>query len=197
MRALPVALVLALGLAGGPAASAVWTVDPAKSSIGFQAEWLGKPVSGQFKAFSASIDFDPANPAAAKVTATIDLGSATTGDKTVDGALPGDDWFAVKANRQARFVATSIAAAGPGRYVAKGTLALRGAAVPVALPFTLAVAGNVATMTGTLKLDRRAWKIGIGSDAAAEYVAFAVPVTVRVVARRAGPSAREGRPAGR
>lgn len=167
-----------------PASAATWTVDPAKSAIRFGTVWAGKPYSGQFQTFAATIDFDPARPAAAKIAATIDLASAATGDRTIDGALPGADWFDVKANRQARFTVASVAAAGPGRYVARGALAIRGQSVPVTLPFALAIAGDVATMTGEARLDRRAWKIGMSSDATADWVAFPVPVTVRIVARR-------------
>jgi polyisoprenoid-binding protein YceI len=98
--------------------------------------------------------------------------------------LPGADWFAVASAKTAKFVATRVTVQGPGHYVAAGTLTIRGKAVPVTLPFTLAVAGDIATMTGRMQLDRRAWKLGMESDATAEYVAFAVPLAVRVVARR-------------
>lgn len=182
MRAGLAALLL---LAATPAVAVPWTVVPAQSRVGFTATWLGKPVVGTFRAWSAAIDFDPAAPAKAKISVTIDLASATTGDKTVDGSLPGDDWFAVKAARTARFVASKVVAAGPGRYVATGALTIRGQAVPVTLPFTLAQSGDTATVIGQLTVDRRAWKIGFESDATAEYVAFAVPVAVRVVAKRA------------
>lgn len=176
---------LALLLAAAPVAAMPWTVVPAQSRVGFTATWLGKPVAGTFRSWTAAIDFDPAAPAKAKIAVTIDLASAATGDKTVDGSLPGDDWFATKAVRTARFAATRVVAAGPGRFVATGTLTIRGRAVPVTLPFTLAQAGDTATVSGQLTLDRRAWRIGIESDATADYVAFAVPVTVRVVAKRA------------
>lgn len=182
MRALA---ALALLVATAPAAAMPWTVVPAQSRVGFTATWLGNPVTGTFRSWSAAIDFDPAAPAKAKIAVTIDLASAVTGDKTVDGSLPGDDWFAVKAGRTARFVANRVVAAGPGRYVATGALTIRGYPVPVTLPFALARSGDTATVTGQLTVDRRAWKIGIESDATAEYVAFAVPVTVRVVAKRA------------
>ena len=180
-----IAAVLALLLVDVPAAAAQWTVVPAQSRIGFTATWLGKPVVGAFARWSATIDLDPALPAAAKVAVTVDLASAKTGDRTVDDALPGDDWFGVTAGPQARFTAQKIVAAGLGKFVAMGTLSLRGKIVPVTLPFDLVVAGDTATMTGRLLLDRRSWKLGIESDATAEYVAFAVPVAVRVVARRA------------
>lgn len=179
------AVALALLLAAVPATAAKWTVAPAQSRIGFTATWLGKPVEGVFRNWSAAIDFDPAAPAKAAVAVTVDLASVSTGDRTVDGSLPEADWFAVASGRTARFVATRITAQGPGRFVASGTLTIRGQAVPVTMPFTLAIAGRTATMTGRLQLDRRAWKLGMGSDATAEYVAFAVPVAVRVVASQA------------
>lgn len=174
----------ALLLAAAPAEAAKWTVVPAQSRIAFTATWLGKPVAGSFRTWSAVIDFDPAAPAKAAIAVTVDLASAATGDRTVDGALPGADWFNVAGARTAKFVAGKVVAQGPGRFFATGTLTLRGKAVPVTLPFTLTVAGNTATMTGEARLDRRAWALGIASDATAEYVAFAVPLAVRVVATR-------------
>ena len=175
---------LALLTLAAPAAAARWAVVPAQSRIGFTANWLGKPVEGVLRIWSAVIDFDPAAPAKANVAVTIDLASAVTGDRTVDGSLPGEDWFAVASGKTARFVSTKVAAAGPGRYVATGTLTIRGHAVPVTLPFALAIAGDTATMTGRVQLDRRSWTLGLESDATAEYVAFAVPLAVKLVAKR-------------
>ena len=171
-------------LAAAPVAAAKWAVVPGDSRIVFTATWLGKPVTGAFGRWTGAIDFDPAAPATAAVAVTVDLASAKTGDPTVDDALPGDDWFGIKAGPQARFATSKVVAAGPGKYVATGTLTLHGRTVPVTLPFDLVVAGDTATMSGRAMLDRRAWKLGIESDARAEYVAFAVPVTIRVVARR-------------
>jgi hypothetical protein len=58
--------------------------------------------------------------------------------------------------------------------------------VPVTLPFTLALKGNTAVMTGETVLDRRAFRIGLESDATATWVGFRVPVRVRLTATRAG-----------
>ena len=175
---------LALVAVAAPASAARWAVAPAQSRVAFTANWLGKPVVGVFRSWSAVIDFEPAAPAKANIAVTVDLTSATTGDKTVDGSLPEADWFAVASGKTARFVSTKVATVGPGRYVATGTLTIRGHAVPVTLPFALAIAGDTATMTGQAQLDRRSWKLGIDSDATAEYVAFAVPLSVKIVAKR-------------
>ncbi|QMW21464.1 YceI family protein [Sandaracinobacteroides saxicola] len=179
------AALLSLLLLASPALASGWAMVPAQSSLGFSSEWNGAVVQGRFARFSTTISFDPAKLSAARVSAVIDLTSASTGDKTVNGSLPGEDWFAVAKAREARFVGTAIVAgARPGAYVARGTLTLRGVAVPVELPFTLSIAGDVATMAGTARLDRRSFRIGMESDAAGTWVAFPVPVTVRIVARR-------------
>ena len=180
MKPLALAVLLAAAV---PATAAQWSVVPGQSRIAFTATWLGKPVPGSFRRWSAAIDFDPAKPAAAKIAVDIDTASAVTGDKTVDGALPDADWFGSGRAAAARFVATSVAATGPGAYLARGTLTLKGRSVPVDLPFTLAIAGATAKMTGSLKLDRRALALGLTADAAGEYVAFAVPVQITVMAR--------------
>jgi len=179
------AALIGLALLATPLRAAVpqWSVEPGASAIAFTATWLGKPVRGVFKRWSADIAFDPAALAASKVSVSIDLTSAVSGDSTVDGALPESDWFAVKTSPTARFTSTAIAKTATG-YVAHGTLTMRGRAVPVDLPFTLAIAGDRATMQGSAKLDRRSWKIGLESDATAEYVAFTVPVAIKVSARR-------------
>ena len=175
---------LTLLAAAAPAAASPWAVVPAQSRIGFTATWLGKPVEGSFSRWNAAIDFDPTKPAAAKIVVDIDTRSAVTGDRTVDGALPGEDWFGPARTATARFVATSVTQSGPGAYVARGTLTLKGKSVAVALPFSVRIAGDVATVAAALTLDRRALGLGLGADATAAYVAFAVPVRIAVVARR-------------
>lgn len=183
LRRLPMLLAPML-LAASPGLASDWTVVPAKSSLGFTAEWNGQKVEGRFPKFQAAIRFDPAKLADARVDATIDLAAATTGDKTVNASLPGSDWFDVKKAPTARFQAASFTQVKPGQYVAKGTLTLRSVAVPVTMPFTLAIAGNTAVMTGQTRLDRRAFRIGLESDADGAWVAFPVPVTVRITATR-------------
>lgn len=171
-------------LLASPAAASQWAMIPSQSSVGFTAEWNGKAIEGKFPKFSASIRFDPDKLADARVDATIDLSAATTPDRTANGSLPGADWFDVKTSAVARFQSSSITRVKPGQYLAKGTLTMRGVAVPVALPFTLTIAGDTATMSGQTVLDRRSFRIGAESDASGSWVAFKVPVRVNIRANR-------------
>ena len=181
MRAIAALLIL---LAAAPAAASDWLVVPAQSGIAFSPGWNGEAVEGRFPKFSAAIRFDPAKLAQARVDVSIDLAAATTSDKTVNASLPGADWFDVKKHPVARFQSTSITQVKPGQYLAKGTLSLRGVSVPVSLPFTLAIQGNTAVMTGQTSLDRRSFRIGMESDAPGAWVAFPVPVKIRITATR-------------
>lgn len=182
MRRLP--LLLAALAAATPAAAATWAVVPAQSSLTFASKWNGADVEGRFPKFTAAITFDPAKLSEARVEAVIDLSAATTNDKTVNGSLPGSDWFDVKKAPTARFQAASFTQVKPGQYLAKGTLTMRGLSVPVSLPFTLAINGNTAVMTGQTVLDRRSFKIGLESDAEGAWVGFPVPVKVKITAVR-------------
>lgn len=177
---------LAVLLAAMPAAAAQWNVVPAQSSISFSPDWNGEKIDGRFPKFTASIRFDPAKLAEARVDATIDLAAATTSDKTVNGSLPGIDWFDVKKSPTARVQLTSFAPGGKaGTYVGKGTLTMRGLALPISMPFTLSINGNTATMAGATVLDRRSFKIGMESDPGATWVGFKVPIAVKITAVKA------------
>lgn len=176
-----VPMLAALAIAA-PASAANWAVVPAQSSLTFASKWNGADIEGRFPKFTAAISFDPAKPADARVDAVIDLSAATTNDKTVNGSLPGSDWFDVKKASTARFQAAGFTQVKPGQYLAKGTLTMRGLSVPVSLPFTLAITGNTAVMTGQTVLDRRSFKIGMDSDAEGAWVGFPVPVKVKITA---------------
>lgn len=176
--------IVAAFAVAAPAAASSWAVVPARSSLGFASKWNGADVEGRFPKFSASIVFDPARLADARVDAVIDLASATTNDKTVNGSLPGSDWFDVQKAATARFQAANVTQVKPGQYLARGRLTMRGLSVPVSLPFTLAITGNTAVMTGQTILDRRSFKIGMDSDAEGAWVVFPVPVKVKITAVR-------------
>lgn len=178
------ALWAAAVLAAAPVSAAQWRVDPQRSAIAFESAQAGTAIKGRFTRWNAAIAFDPDKPAAARVDVRVALASAATGDGSVDNQLPTADWFNIAGGAVARFQAAGFTVTGPGRYLARGTLSLRGVSVPVQLPFTLAVAGDIATMRGTTRLDRRAFRIGMEADAAATWVPFAVPLTVTVVAKR-------------
>ena|SRR5579863_2575421 len=186
MRAVFLGLVLAaLAPAMAFAAPPLWSVDKAASKLTFSSSVSGKPFTGVFRAWDAVIHFDPNDLAHSDVTATIDVTSAVTGDKDRDAELPDQDFFWTSHFPRATFVAHGFKAAGPGRYLAAGTLSLRGVSKPLTLPFSLAISGAQAKMNAQVALDRLAFGVGQGDWQATDTVPAAVSVGVTLSAHRA------------
>ena len=164
--------------------SADWTVRSARSSVRFHTAWSQGPIDGRFASWSAKIRFDPAALDASSVTVVIDMGSVKTGVPDTESALPGSDWFAAATHPTATYRATRFRARGGTRYEALGTLTLRGVSRPLTLPFTLTIAGDVATMAGTARIDRLIFGVGQGEWQATADLPAAVTVEVAIVADR-------------
>ncbi len=157
-----------------------WTVTD--GTLSFKIKQMGAEVTGSFAGWTADIRFDEAASDGKHGTAvvTIDIGSLTIGSVTKQ-ALEAE-FFDAATHPTAIFTADLVA--DNGGYLAQGTLALRGAERPVALPFTLEIADDQAKMAGTITLDRR--DFGIGASYGDERsVGFPVVVAVELTAKRA------------
>ncbi len=180
-----IALFCACLLLPGVALSAEWVADPASSKLEFTGSQSGQKFRGRFEKFAGRISFDPARPEAGSADVTIELASATTGDRERDGAIPAPEWFDVKKFPQATFHAASFTAKGGDAYEATGKLTIRGVGADVVLPFTLQIDGDTAHAAGHVDLLRTTFGIGQGPWASDQIVAFQVVVEVALVARKA------------
>lgn len=178
------AALLALLPAAATAAPPSWTVDKAKSRIGFSGTHAGNAFNGRFGQWTARIKFDPKDLAHSNANVVIATATAATGDNFQETSLKSEEWFDVGGFPTATFSTRRITAAGPGRYVAEGVLTIKNKPVPVRLPFTLKGSGNVLTMEGRTTVDRVALDIGAKSDASGQWVSKQIVITVSVTARR-------------
>jgi polyisoprenoid-binding protein YceI len=186
-EALPDAGPEAAPTAASPAAPAGpvrWTVQPG-ATLGFATSWGGQGLQGRFDRWRAEIVFSPEALDRSKVTVTIDLASVETGDAQRDAALPSPDWFDTAAHPQAVFTASRFEKTGPDRYLARGTLELRGVTRPQALAFRLKIDGDRAQATGSASLDRTAFGVGQGDFKGTDQIPGKVAVTFALKASRA------------
>ncbi len=166
--------------AAPPAVPGAWIVDKSASKIEFSGTQTGVAFAGRFQAFDATIVFDPDDLAAA----TIDTGSAKTGDRQRDAALPGAEWFSSKAFPQARFRSEAVTAAADG-YEARGKLTIRETERDLALPFTLKIEGGRAIADAAVTLDRSDFGVGQGEEFLTDkWVGYEVKVTIHIEAVR-------------
>jgi polyisoprenoid-binding protein YceI len=184
MRFVPLLALAAVAAPAFAAPAPLWTIERSASRVAFIASMNGQAINGSFRRFDVRIAFDPTNLTGSSVTAVIDTASAATGDASRDESLPTDDWLSTKAFPRAIFKSTGFKALGGNRYIAAGTLTIRGKARPVQLPFQLAIAGNKAQMRGNLTIDRRWFGVGQGQFAGTEAVAANVRVNIAINAHR-------------
>ncbi|MBU6246408.1 MAG: YceI family protein [Xanthomonadaceae bacterium] len=170
--------ILALAVCG-TAAATDYTMQPAGSTLAFHGTFQGAGFDGHFGKFDAAIAYDPAHLDASKFDVTVDLASASTGDKDRDTALPGSDFFDVAKFPRAHFVTTAFHQNG-STVTADGTLTLHGVTKPVSLTvdFKPTTAGATLDVKGTVK--RLDFGVGGGDYADTSVIANDVTVTAHL-----------------
>ena len=160
-----------------------WAIQPG-SILRFRTTWSGDAIAGGFSKFGGDIAFSPDQLDQSAVTITIDTGTVFSGDSQRDDALKGDEWFATGPNRNAVFRASRFRKTGTDRYVATGTLRMKGVTAPVSVSFSLRISGDYATMQGNTTINRLTYKIGEGEYASTAEIPASVNVDIMVKARR-------------
>ena len=175
-------------LAGAPhaARAADWKMDPAGSKLEFVATFEKTPAPGVFKEFDTRLRFDPEQPAGGSLDVTVKVTSADMSIPDVNKEIRGKDWFDYAGFPQAEFRSTDLRRAQGNRYVARGTLSLKGAKQAVEVPFTWTGDAERATMEGELTLKRGAFGIGTGEWTATNVIGADVKVKFTVKLRKAG-----------
>lgn len=119
-----------------------YRLDPYHASLIFRVDHLGFSMyTARFTRLDAELDFDPADPAAATVTATVDARSIETDypfpeELDFDAQLRGPDWLDAEAHPQITFRSKKVVLTGPNRARIDGELTLRGVTRPLALDAT-------------------------------------------------------------
>lgn len=144
-----------------------WTLDTGHTSVIWRVRHMGLSwYTGRFDAIEASLDFDPANPEAAQLSAVIAVDSISTGDPDFDREL-AQDWFNAGSHPQISFVSERIELTGATTGRAHGQLSLNGVTEPTSLEiefygglFNLLEGRQAVGFGADLVIDRTAFNIG-------------------------------------
>jgi polyisoprenoid-binding protein YceI len=121
-----------------PAGLLQYEVDPAHTQVMFKVRHMGvSTVTGRFNRFAGTFAYDPADPAASWLTATIDAASIDTDNERRDNHLRSADFFAADSHPTLTFQSTRVEPAGEGRINVTGDLSIRGVTRPVVFAVTL------------------------------------------------------------
>ena len=143
---------------------AQWTFDPAHSSTNFTARhMMVTNVRGSLGAISGTINFDPENPGASSVDASIDVAGINTGVEDRDNHLRSADFFEVEKYPNITFKSTSVEVTGDDSAKVTGDLTIRDVTKPVVLDVEFLGQGGSpfgdtrAGFEATAKIDREAF----------------------------------------
>ena len=145
-----------------PAQAAEYTIDTEHSKVIFTVTHLGiSKVSGEFKKFSGSFDFDAANIAAATTSATIDSSSIDTSVVKRDEHLKSPDFFDAVQFPEITFTSKKITPVSENQFKVGGDLSMHG--VTQAVELDVKLGGTVkdpwgnerAAFTAATVIDRR------------------------------------------
>ena len=117
-------LVAALSI---PATAATWEVDGVHSQVGFSVTHMTvSTVRGTFGAVSGTIEYDPANPTAAKFSGKVGIASVDTNNADRDAHLVSPDFFDVAKFPEMSFESKSVRNVTATGFELVGDLTLRG-----------------------------------------------------------------------
>jgi polyisoprenoid-binding protein YceI len=177
--------LLALG-ASWPALAAPLKPDLAKSNVTIVFKQMNVPVEAKFKQFTAQIDFDSAQPAAAKASVDISIPSFDLGDPEYNKEVLKKEWFNAAQFAKANFVASSIkASAGApagSKYDVAGKLTIKGKTTDVSFPLSVKKEGGAQVFDGSLPIKRLTYNIGEGEWKDTSMVADEIVIKFHLVA---------------
>ena len=102
-----------------------WRIDPLHSQANFTVKHMMiSTVRGTFGGVKGTIIYDPKNPGASSVEATIDCSTLNTGEPKRDNDLRGEEFFDVKKYPVMTFKSKSVKVVGPGELKATGDLTI-------------------------------------------------------------------------
>jgi polyisoprenoid-binding protein YceI len=182
-----VLLVAVLLLAAAPAAQAAdWTMDADKSRLEFTATFERTVAPGTFRQFDVRMHFDHDKPVDGRLDVVIVVSSADMNSADVNKAISGAEWFDFARFPRAEFHAKDIRRTEAGRYLARGTLDLKGVQRRVEVPFTWTGTGTAARIEGELVVRRGDFGIGTGEWAATNIIGADVKIRFSVGLRTGG-----------
>ncbi|MDO6585843.1 cytochrome b/b6 domain-containing protein [Salipiger sp. 1_MG-2023] len=161
------------------AAVSDWQVQAGSLSISVMQ--MGTEITGSFADWTAAIAWAEAAAPGPEGHVTVQIAIPSLALGSVTKQALGPDFFAATEHPTATFQADLIRT-DDGRE-AKGMLALKGASIPLTLPFDLTVEGDTATMTGHAMLDRRDFAIGDGMSDPSQ-LGYEVQLRVTLTATR-------------
>lgn len=129
-----------------------YQIDPSHATLLFKINHLGlSTFVGRFNKFDAQLEFDPANIAAAKLSAVVDMTSIDINNPDLEETLRSTTWFNTERYPQAIFQTTRVKVIDQSTAEFTGDLNFHGVVAPLKLLIKFNGGGN-NLLTGSYTL---------------------------------------------
>lgn len=157
-----------------------WNIDYSRSYIRFTGTQAGASFSGDWQDWNATIKIDP-EVTRGYIDVNILINSVNSNDSERDETIKAADWFDAAAYPKAHFQLTEIALTDNGKMTGSARLSIKSHTVET--PFTFETRTNNAqkTLTGSARLDRFDYDLGLGEWQDTDWIGQYVDVNVYVV----------------
>lgn len=167
-------------------AATSWELDAAHSKVKFSVRHFFTPVEGQFNEWDATVQFSPDNLEESKIDVELPVKSIDTGNEKRDGHLQSKDFFYAEKYPKLSFESNKIRKTAENKFVAEGTMTIRGNSKPFELPFQLLGVQDhpmkentkVAGITSEFTINRTAYDVGVDDWAATTVIGDEVTVNL-------------------
>lgn len=151
-----------------------YKLDQSHVAVLFKINHMGlSTFVGRFNKVDASLEFDPNNIAAAKLSAVIEVASIDANNVDLEETLRGSSWLDAKKYPQASFKTTSVSVLNQNAAVFTGELTLHGVTAPIDLTVTFNGGAN-NMLTGFYTLGFSATTIFSRSTFGVDYLVPAI-----------------------
>ena len=191
-RLLVLAPLAGLSLAAAPSQAPRYTIDPRFGSITFTAHHMGLfSSSGRFRQFDADLEIDPDHLEQTRIA--VEVSAASVDMAWDDGApmLRSPAFFDVARHPLTRFTSTDAAALGPGTYVLRGKLEIRGVTQPLTLTATLVgreTAGDRGGESADFVVNGALSRAAYGMVTERTFISDTIDITITARIRLAEPA---------
>jgi cytochrome b561/polyisoprenoid-binding protein YceI len=161
-----------------------WQIVADKSKVSFKTALYGAQFTTEITDISGDIVFDPENLEKSDVRVRVGTQGLKSGDDNRDANMMGPEWLDSENYPDIWFVSEKFEKGDGDKYVAIGTLSVKGKAMPLIMPFNLSIKGAAAHMTSEVSLNRLDYQIGTGNWSDEQTVGHNVIVQIDLSAKQ-------------
>ncbi|MES2734636.1 MAG: YceI family protein [Bacteroidota bacterium] len=152
--------------------------DVSSATVGFKIKNAGLPVNGTVGGLVANIDFDPKNPSAARIEASVNAKSIDTGIGLRNRHLQKEDYFWGEKYPKITLKSTKVVSNGANNFIGTFALTIKAVTRNVEIPFTFSETNGNGQLQGSFEINRKDYTVGGNSWTMGDNVTINLAVSL-------------------